>query len=79
MGANAKYLNGASRLSKNILSSLREVLRVTCEVLSFLTKASFRESSKPTGRSASEPRCSLENHNGVVDPVMEGGRPEHLS
>ena len=36
-------------------------------------------SSKPAGCSVSEPRCSLEICNGVVDPLLQGGRPEHLS
>ena len=44
--------------------SLREVERVTGST-KFPDKGSFRESSKPADRSASEPRCSLENHNGV--------------
>lgn len=58
--------------------SLREVQRVTWST-KFPDKGSERELSKPAGRSASEPRCSLETLNGVADPVTERGRPLHLS
>jgi hypothetical protein len=58
--------------------SLREVLRVTGST-KFPDKGSERELSKPAGRSASEPGCSLEKHNGVADPFTDRGRPKHLS
>ena len=58
--------------------SLREVQRVT-ESIKFPDKGSERELSKPAGRSASEPGCSLEMHNGVADPFTDRGRPKHLS
>ena len=47
--------------------------------IKFPDKGSERESSKPAGRNESEPTCSLEMHNGVVDPLLQRGRLEHLS
>jgi len=58
--------------------SLREMLGATRSI-KFPDKVSLSEVSKPAGRSASEPRCSLVSEIGVVDPVILGGRPEHLS
>jgi len=50
--------------------SWREVLRVTWSI-KFLTKAPLGV-EQTCGSQREEPRCSLEKHNGVVDPVSEG-------